>query len=737
MASRRRRRTQEPKRTAPRRRRRQAGRKRGCLSGALGVLALFFVVGLLVVGGGLVWLWPRCSGEGCPSVAALRDYEPPQASRVFDAKDQVIAHLAPERRIVVPLEQIPRHVSGAFLAVEDKRFFRHSGVDYRRVVGAAARDLRTLSFDEGFSTLTMQLARNLFPEHLTRAKTLRRKLWEVMLARKIEAAFPKDRILEMYLNQIYLGEGLYGVEAAAQGYFGKSARELDPAEAATLAALPKAPSYYNPRRNPMPAVQRRNLVLRLMAEEGVIERAAAEKAREKPLVLAPPIEALGRAPYFVAAVRRELRERFGADAETAGLKVYTTLDPALQKSAEETLVKQIEAIEQGKLGRWRHAVCAGKPVAEVDAEKCLQGLFVAMDARTGDVRALVGGRDFRLSQFDRVTQAKRQAGSAFKPIVYATGLAQGVPISTILVGPGAEEYEGGYRPADHVSDSVGIDLRERLRASSNRAAVAHGERVGAPQVVQTAKTLGLTTKIQPYPSTFLGAADVIPIELVAAYSAFGNNGVLLHPRLIRRIEDAQGRVLWQEAVQATPVLSPDVAYLTLDLMQDVVNRGTGNAARAAGLPYTVPAAGKTGTTNDAADVWFVGVTPDLVAGVWMGFDQPQRIAVGASGSRYAAPVWGRVMGEYYRSHAAPAAWSRPAELVEVEVDRETGMRATSACPESEVRTELFIPGTEPSEYCNLHPEPGVEGWLRRAVRGIGDWLGRAAPPDPAPAPPEH
>jgi penicillin-binding protein 1A len=710
----------------PRRRKRQPHRRASGSRGArwLRILGWLGVVALVVAGAGVAWLWPRCSGTDCPDVAALRDYSPPQASRVFDRSDQLVAHLAPERRIVVPLEQIPATVAGAFLAVEDKRFFQHAGVDYRRVGGALIRNVRAGKFEQGFSTLTMQLARNVFPEHLTRAKTVRRKLWEVVIAREIEREFSKDEILEMYLNQIYLGEGSYGVEAAAQGYFGKSARELTAPQAALLAALPRAPSFYNPRRNAVPAVRRRNLVLALMRESRVITDAEAERFREAPLGLAPPPDAKGEAPYMVAAVRRELQDRFGPDAEIAGLRVYTTLDREMQRSAERALREQIEAVEAGRLGRFRHASCTGSRPAK--PEECLQGLFVAMDAHDGAVLALVGGRDFSLSQFDRATQARRQAGSAFKPFVYATGLAAGIPIPTQLIGPGSDDYEGGYRPADHVSDSLAVDMRDGMRLSSNRAAVALGERVGAGRVVHTAKLLGLSTPMQEYPSTFLGAADVIPLELVAAYSAFANNGVLVRPRLIRRVEDAQGRVLWQAPVVRNAVLSPEVAFLTTSLMRDAVDRGTGAGVRRAGVPYAVPVAGKTGTTNDAADVWFIGSTPDVVAGVWLGFDKPKRIMHGASGGSLAAPVWGRVMAGYYRNRAAPASWSPPASLVAVQIDRESGHVATANCPEEHVVTEYFIMGTEPTEYCYLHPD-GIDSWLRRTFRGVGDWLnGRAS-----------
>jgi penicillin-binding protein 1A len=680
-------------------------------------------VGAIVAAASLAWLWPRCSGSDCPSVEALRDYTPPQATRVFDRSGTLLAHLAPERRIVVPLEAMPGRLTGAFLAVEDQRFFRHGGVDVMRVGGALARNLQRRRWDQGFSTITMQLTRNVFPEHLSREKTIRRKLWEVVLAREIEQAFAKDEILELYLNQIYLGEGYYGVEAAAQGYFGKPAQELTLAESATLAALPRSPNHYNPRRNPIGAVQRRNLVLRLMENAGVVEPAEAERAREAQLALAPPLEAAGEAPYFMAAVRRELRERFGPEAETAGLRVHTTLDLELQRAAERVMRAQFEAVEAGRLGRYGGPACGNGAVVE-DPERCLQGMFVAMEPRNGDVRALIGGRDFRLSQFDRATQARRQAGSAFKPFVWAAALQAGLPITTHVVGPGAADYEGGYRPADHVADTAHMDMREALRLSSNRAAVSLGERIGVGRVVQVSRALGFSTPIHDYPSTVLGASDVIPIEMVSAFTAFANGGTAVAPRLIRRVEDAQGRVVWEVPLRQRHALPASVAYLTLSMMEDVVNSGTGASVRAAGLPYSVPAAGKTGTTNEAADVWFVGVTPELAAGVWFGFDRPRRIMVGASGGRIAAPVWGRVMAEYYRGRPHPAAWPVPTELIRVEIDPATGERATANCPPEQLTSEWFIPGTEPRESCSLHPDGGFDGWFRRAVRGLGDILGR-------------
>jgi penicillin-binding protein 1A len=389
------------------------GRKKNPQRSRLGIVLRVLLVGtLLLVGAaaaGLAWIWPRCSGDDCPSVQALRTYTPPQATRVYDSEGRILAHLAPERRILVDIEDIPEHVTGAFLAVEDRRFYEHAGIDTRRIGGAVASNIRNLRFAEGFSTITMQLARNVFPDHLTRDKTLSRKLWEVVIARRIEDAFSKDEILEMYLNQIYLGEGLYGVEAAAQGYFGRPVTELTVTEAAQLAALPRAPSFYSPRRNPVPAVRRRNLVLGMMGRAEMLSEAEVREAQAAPLALAPPIEAGGEAPYFVAMVREELRERFGPDAERAGLRVYTTLDRELQRSAERRLREQLASVEAGELGRWGHGPCGDDPTA------CLQGLIVAIRPANGDIAALVGGRDFARSQFNRVTLARRSRARPSSP----------------------------------------------------------------------------------------------------------------------------------------------------------------------------------------------------------------------------------------------------------------------------------------------------------------------------------
>jgi len=631
--------------------------------------ALATVACLLI---GLALLWPRCQGGACPSVAALESYRPPQASEVLDRDGRLVARLAPEQRIVVPIASIPQRVTGAFLAVEDRRFYQHRGIDFHRMLGALWRDLKTLSLREGSSTITMQLARNVFPQQIGPARTLRRKLWELVLAREIEQKLPKDRILELYLNQIYLGNGLYGVEAASRGYFGKPVGELSAAQAAMLAALPKAPTTYDPRRYPDAARRRRDLVLRLMAGAGVISAEELKKALRDKLRLSPPEETAG-APWFVAGVRRELHDRFGAEADTMGLRVRTGLDAGLQRA------------------------------------ECLEGLFVALDPMSGEVRALVGGRDYAMSEFDRATQARRQPGSAFKPIVWAAALESGIPLSTLLAEGG-----GDYQPADRITLPAGpLNLREALRVSSNRAAVALGTRVGVPRVIDQAHALGISTPLPDFPSTLLGAGEVVPIELAAAYASFGNGGMRITPRFVTAVEGPGGNVLWVPTLEMKTALQPGVAYLMTSVLTDVVERGTGTAARAEGPPG-VPLAGKTGTTNDAQDVWFVGGTPELSGAVWLGYDRPRPLGPSASGGRLAAPVFGRILRDYYRKRPAPEPWARPGDLEERDIDLASGGLAIAGCPPDRVGRELFLPGTAPQDCTEHHG--GVLGFFDKVSR---------------------
>ena len=686
--------------------------------------ALLLAPLLLVVGTGAflaTYALPvlLCSGDACPSVEAIAAYRPPEASRVLAADGSVLSDLSPHRRTVVPLEEIAPVLRDGVIAVEDRRFWRHGGVDPRGVMRALWRNATSARLREGFSTIEMQLARSVFPESMPLSDRGRRKAWEVFLAARMDDVLTKEEVLERYLNQIYLGSGLYGMEAAARAYFGKAAADVTTAEAALLIALIKTPERYNPRRSPERAHERRDLVLALLTERGVLSPAEAAAARESPLRLAEDRGYSATAPYFVVAVRGELKELFGENADEQGLRVFTGLEPDLQSAARTALRSQIARIEGGRYGTWRHPVpdSGARLPSSPGASPYLQGMIIALDPRTGLVRALVGGRDFAHSQYDRALQARRQPGSAFKPIVYAAALEVGMPPTALVSTAPIEIRTAGapvWRPSDHVADSVGLlTVRDALARSSNFAAVRVGRWVGEDAVVAAARDLGITTPLEPYPALHLGTEEVIPAELVAAYAAMGNGGWRVRPRLIARVEDASGRILWAAPETRQRALDEAAAFVALTLLEDVVDRGTGASVRSAG--FWAPAAGKTGTTDEGKDVWFIGMTPDLVAGVWLGFDQPVPIGAGASGSRMAAPVWADLMKRYYEDRRTPLPWQPPGSVIALPIDESTGRVATPDCPGELVRTEYFVPGTEPLSYCPTH---GGRGFFDRVWRRL-------------------
>ena len=668
------------------------------------------LLGILIAAGG--WMWV-CHGNSCPSLAGLEKYQPRQTSRLYAADGRLIAAIGTERRTLATLDQIPKQVQDAFVIVEDKRFYSHGGIDFLRIFGAGFANLRAGGIAQGFSTITMQLARNLFPERLNaREKTLGRKLREAKVARAIEAKYTKDRILELYLNQIYLGNGAFGVETASERYFGKPVRDLNLSEAAMLAALPKGPERYNPRRWPERAVQRRNVVLDLMRRAGSISEADASLARAYPLRLVRRSGATGEtAPYFVEYVRRLLDEKFGQALYEQGMKVYTTLDLDLQGSAERALDRQLRAVESGQFGAYTHrtyeqylARASGSSSQEDNVvSPYLQGAFVAMDPRTGAVRALVGGRDFDDSKFDRATQAKRQPGSTFKPIVYSTAIQSGRPASYIIDDAPIElaqmDSTKPWIPANFDLKFEGpIPMRRALYMSRNLPAIRLGMEIGEESIVAMAKRFGITTPVPPYPSINIGSADVYPIEMIAAYSTFANLGMRTSANPIIRVEDAKGTVLWAPEAEREQVLSREEAWLMVDMMKDVVRKGSAaNAVWGAG--FTLPAGGKTGTTNDYSDVWFIGYTADLVAGVWMGLDNPQKIMANAQGGRLAAPAWTSFMREVYERRPSPPDWPRPSAITTRVVDGGTGLLHGPGCPVEDAYTEYFLPGTEPTKEC--------------------------------------
>lgn len=658
--------------------------------------------------------WNRACANGCPTAEQILDYAPQQATVLYDAKGGRLGMFYRERRQVVELGTLPTHVPMAFVAIEDRRFFEHEGVDFWRMMGSVVDNVVNGFGSSGFSTITMQIPRNLFPQQVPRGETtIRRKLSEIRIAVDMERRLSKEEILELYLNSINLGAGAYGIEAAARTYYDKPAAQLTPSEAAMLAGLPQAPSAYNPRRNPDAARRRRNVVLSAMAEAGVITPQEAERARGRDLGLAPP-SGVVRAPYFVEHIRRELEDLFGDILYTGGLRIHTTLDPQLQEEAEVALEDHLREIEGGRYGRFRH-----RTYAEVDSARdasgasaaetpYLQGIVTVMDPHTGDVLAIVGGRDFSHSQFNRATQALRQPGSVFKPFVYAAALERGrSPLYHVSDNPIflAQSDGSTWIPRNFSGDYDGdLTLREALRRSKNMVAIRLGQEIGVDHVRDLARRAGIDTPIPSYPSVFIGAAGVYPLDLIAAYAPFTNGGMRVEPRFITRIEDQDGRLLWRPQQPPVPAIQPAISWILTDMLREVVDRGTGYNVRnpaIGNLSYEIPAAGKTGTTNDNTDVWFVGFTPDLLAGVWIGLDQPSTITAGATGGGFAVPVWARVVRKYYQDHEVPQPWSRPPGVVTRNINTWTGLAVSDDCP--------YVLGSYTDYFAeDAAPEPGCQ-----------------------------
>lgn len=632
----------------------------------------------------------RAPGTGEP----WRIIDAPQSTLVYAQDGSLIGEIGSEIRTSVPLASLPSYVPQAFIAVEDHRFYQHGGVDMVSVLGAI-KDRVIGRRIRGASTITQQLVGNMHPDVVDRRDmSLDRKLREQDAAREMERHYTKAQILEAYLNQIPFGHGWFGIDAAARHYFGRSAGGLTLAEAATLAALPRSAPYYDPIRHADRARRRRDLVLHLMADQELITEQAERQARRSPLATVSQ-GARSPAPYFVDAVRAAVL-RAGVPVDAGGYRVYATLDPRLQEAAVAAMTEGTAAVESRP--GFKHPTLASHRAGSTDY---LQGTFVALDPTTGEVRALIGGRSYADSPFDRALSAVRQPGSAFKPIVYAAAIADSIPANAVVYDTAlAIPLDNGtvYRPENADGQYVGpLTLREALARSRNEVAVQLALRVGMDSVISLAHGLGITTPIAPYPASAIGASGVRLIELVAAYGAFATLGQVAQPQLVRRVEDRGGRTVWAaQGPQLTTALDSNVAFIVRDMMRDVIARGTASGIRRL-LPDLVPAAGKTGTANDNTDVWFVGCTPDLVAGVWLGFDTPQSIMPGAAGGALAAPIWARFMTTAYAGRA-PGAWVAPATLDTAELSRLTGQPADSTTPAAQRYTEYFLSGTGPNAF---------------------------------------
>ncbi|HSJ26125.1 MAG TPA: PBP1A family penicillin-binding protein [Longimicrobiales bacterium] len=638
-------------------------------------------------------LYSNCGFSGCPDIRQLTAYQPGGAPVLLDRNGDKFADLAPYERVVVSLDSLPPHVANAFIAVEDRRFWRHNGVDWVRVLGAAAANVRARGVTQGSSTIPMQLARNIFPRELPGSeRTLKRKLQEARVAQRIESRFTKAEILEMYLNHIYFGGGAYGVEAAARLYFGKGAAELTLAESATLAALPKAPSHYDPRRHVERSQNRRDLVLELMAQQRLVDSVAVAEARATELVVRTDSERnregvpLGFS--FIDAIREMLEDRFGENLYRSRVRIHTTLDPVAQRAAERELERQLDDLS----GRVR------------SGEGELQGSVVVMEAGTGDVLALVGARNPTTSRYNRAIHARRQVGSAFKPFVFAAALDEGIPTSQLVADVPLRmqlSRNDVWEPSNYDGTYEGdVSLRHALVRSRNIPTVRLASAVGIEDVARTAQQAGVAAPMDVTPALSLGTVAMSPLQLATAYTTFATLGRTAEPRFVVRVEDEDGRVLWQpQRRPARQGLDPAVAYIVTDILRDAVDYGTGTGVRSAG--FRAPAAGKTGTTNNATDAWFVGYTPDVVGAVWIGYDRPSSLGSAATGGGFAAPVWGRIMRQVYAERPQPAQWEPPADIVHRRVDPGTGLVLQDGCEPSGggARVEIFVASAVPATAC--------------------------------------
>lgn len=631
--------------------------------------------------------------------------QPPQVTVVVARDGSVIGEIGREKRLSVAIRTLPRYLPQAFVAVEDKRFYQHDGVDLVGVVGAIKGKILGANRG-GASTITQQLVGNMHPDIIDRRENsgvagIDRKLREQAAAREMERHYSKEQILEAYLNQIAFGRGWYGVELASLHYFGKSASQVSLAEAATLASMPKSPVQYDPIRNPERVVQRRNAILLLMAEQGYITAAQAAQARRERLVTTTDIN---RAPApWITDIVRVQAERAGIPVSQGGFRIFTTIDAALQQATQAAVTNGVREVEARP--SFRRPSCAPKTGAKAvarsgasTAPNCLEAAAVVLDPATGDVRALVGGRDYTRSSFNRAVDGNRQPGSTFKPFVYAAALSEGLNANAMVQDTALRvplDNRRVYSPDNADNEFLGeLTLREALTRSRNPVAVQLALSVGMDSVIALAHRSGLRSSIASYPSSALGASIVQPLDFVTAYATFDNGGNAVQPRFITRIDDRAGRAVFNApAPTLEPAIDPRVAFIMRDMMRDVVERGTATAVRRL-VPARIPVAGKTGTTNDNSDVWFVGMTPELVAGVWMGFDRPQTIAPGAAGGTLAAPIAAEIIASYYTSRPA-GTWTAPPGLATAELDRSNGQPVTALTPTNRRYQEWFLEGSEP------------------------------------------
>jgi len=728
--------------------------------------------------------------KGAPDIEDLKDYKPVRGTEVYADDDTLIGEFRVEKGVYVPLNRIPEHLIRAVVAVEDSKFWLHSGLDYLAIIRALSKDILARRIKEGGSTITQQLAKVVF---LSPERTIIRKLKEVLLAFRIEKNLTKEEILELYLNKIYFGHGAYGVEMAARKYFGKSVSDIDLAEAALLAGLIKAPSKYSPYNSLEKAKRRQRIVLNRMKEEGYISEQQLKEAFNKPLYLSSLRYAGDEVNYFLEYIRKYLEDRYGQEMiYKGGLKVYTTLNRNIQRAAVRSLQEGLKVLDKrqgfrgpighkdidvreemrssgrfkevlikpgdimtatvlkvssrqatiktrGVIGRlplsgakWVKRLINSKgevikrfknlrltdilksgdviyvrarhtkgkvPIFSLEQEPLVQGAIVAIEPSTGYIRAIVGGYDFKKSEFNRAIFARRQAGSAFKPVIYAAAMDNGfTPASIIVDEPLVYESEefGNWVPENYDKRFHGpTRLREALAYSRNIVTVKLLQEIGVEKTIKFARSLGIKGPFPHNLTLALGSLSVSPLEITSAFCVFARGGVRMEPLAVKYIMDSDGNVIESNKPKGRRVISAQTAFLATSMLEEVVNHGTGWRAKALGRPV----AGKTGTTNEYRDAWFIGYTPELAAGVWVGFDDMRSLGKDETGSRAAAPIWVSFMKEAIKEIAPfgeePRPFPVPDGIVTAVIDPLTGLLATE---NSGKMVEFFKEGTVPAEY---------------------------------------
>mgnify|MGYP001765330301 CR=1 FL=1 len=658
-----------------------------------------------------------------PSIDKLDEYTPSLTTYVYDINNNVIAEFSVEKRAILPLSKIPVDMQNAVIAMEDQNFFRHWGISPRGIARALMRDILHRRSAQGGSTLTQQLSKLIF---LKPEKTISRKIKEMVLALQIERNFSKQEILALYLNQIYFGNGVYGVQSASKLYFGKDVGEMTLGECALLTGLIPSPERFSPFNNPDRARQRRHLVLQRMVAEKFVTAQEAAAADAELIPTEKSTLFSSHAAYFVEYVRQQLEPKYGtAQLWKGGMKIYTTLDLAMQVPAEEVMEKYLSKYDQDAA-----KVRAQEPVKEASASDVskssvtLQGAFVLLDTRTGAIKAMIGGRNYRDSKFNRITQAARQAGSTFKPFVWMAALMNGyTPASIIDDSPMAYYYDGkDWRLLEGATDQYAIDLaiqpfvgnkdfkiwvpndfdgktmgritlRRSLELSRNLSSIYLVTHVGPTLVADVAHRAGIKRNLDAVPSIGLGTSLVSPMEMASAFSTFANGGIHATPFGVLKVTDNSGRVLEESVPEETEAFSPQLSYVLVNMMKGVVQRGTGNYASRLKRPI----AGKTGTSQDSKDMWFIGMTPDLTAAAWMGYDDFMSLSMKDwTGGGTVVPWWTEIMEQVLKDQPVRD-FPVPEGVVFVTVDQETGKLALPTCKKKVL--EAFMKGTEPKEFC--------------------------------------